>query len=128
MVSTLSQSQVLQQPLSGSQTQTIVVGAVSLALVAVLTVPAVVAVASNFRRKTKATAELYKDKDGTASEESMAAYSAKIPKTALSVFAIVGFAISTSSAITTTVKQNEVFSLVQSWLNFAQWVSCIVTM
>ena len=86
-----------------------------------LTAPSVIAIYSHFRHK-KTKPRLYEDKDGVASEESMAAYSAKIPKIALTIFTIAGFAIATSLAVLTTLNRNENSTFVQNWLNVAQWV------
>lgn len=84
-----------------------------------LTAPALIAIHSHFRHKNSKP-RLYQDKDGVASEESMAAYSAKIPKIMLTICTIAGFAIATSLAVLTTLDQNGTF--VQNWLNVAQWV------
>lgn len=86
-----------------------------------LTTPSVLAIYSHFRRK-KTKPRLYEDKDGVASEQSMAAYSAKLPKIVLAIFTIAGFAIATSLAVITTLNRNENSTFGQNWLNVAQWV------
>jgi hypothetical protein len=92
-----------------------------LALDLLLTAPSVIAIHSHFRHK-KPKPRLYEDKDGVASEQSMAAYSAKIPKIVLAIFTIAGFAIATSLAVLTTLNRHENTTFVQNWLNVAQWV------
>lgn len=93
-----------------------------LVLISFLTVPSVLAIQSHFRHK-KSKPRLYEDKDGVATEESMAAYSATTPKIVLTIFTIAGFAIATSLAVITTLNQNENGLFIHNWLNFAQWVN-----
>ncbi|KAE8555903.1 hypothetical protein EYB25_000601 [Talaromyces marneffei] len=97
----------------------------ALALDLLLTAPAVIAIHSHFRHK-KTKPRLYEDEDGVASEESMAAYSATIPKVVLSIFSIAGFVAATSLAVLTTLNQNENSTFVQNWLNVAQWTAILV--
>lgn len=121
MASSLAQSPA-QQPIDRTHIQSIAVSSVGLALVVIATLPSALAAVSHFRRKDKATAELYEDQDGVATEESMVKYSAKWPKTFLSVFATLGFAFATASAVLATVNQSGTFVLIQNWLSFLQWV------
>lgn len=92
-----------------------------LVLISLLAVPSVLAIQSHFRHK-KSKPRLYEDKDGVATEESMAAYSATTPKIVLNIFTIAGFAIATSLAVLTTINKNENGLFIHNWLNFAQWV------
>ena len=91
-----------------------------LALVLLLTFPSVFAIASHFR-EPKSKPEIYRDKDGSASEESMAAYSAKVPKILISAFTVAGFLTAITLAVLGTPDQD--FTSLQNWLNVAQWVS-----
>jgi hypothetical protein len=96
-------------------------GAGGLALILLLTLPSVSAVASHFR-ETKSKFQVYEDKDGIASEESMAAYSAKTPKILLTIFAVFGLLTATSLAVLGTLNRDHDFTFIQNWLNVAQWV------
>jgi hypothetical protein len=101
--------------------RSLAVGEASLGLVFLLTFPSVSAIISHFR-ETKSKSEIYEDKDGTASKESMAAYSAKAPKTLLSFFTIIGFLTATSLALLGTLNRDHDLTFIQNWLNAAQWV------
>lgn len=95
-----------------------------LALAVLLTVPAIIAVYAHLCHK-KMRPALYKDKDGVATQESMAAFSAKTPKIVLTIFSSAGFGIAVALAVLTTVSRVDNLSLVQHWLNVAQWVNFI---
>ena len=97
-------------------------GAGGLALVFLLTFPSVFAVTSHFR-ESRPKSEIYEDKDGIASEESMAAYSAKAPKIILSIFTVTGLLTSISLSIFGTLNGDHDFMFIQNWLIAAQWVS-----
>lgn len=122
-MSTSGYSQFAAQALDSHDAQALAATAsiAVLALDLLLTAPSVIAIHSHFRNK-KTKPRLYEDKDGVASEQSMAAYSAKIPKIVLAIFTIAGFAIATSLAVLTTLNRNENTTFVQNWLNVAQWV------
>lgn len=102
--------------------RSLAVGASGLALVLLLTFPSVFAIASHFR-EPKSKSEIYEDKDGIASAESMAAYSAKTPKILISIFTIIGFLTATALAVLGTLNRDQDFTFLQNWLNVAQWVS-----
>jgi hypothetical protein len=93
-----------------------------LALVFLLTFPSVFAITSHFR-KSKPKSEIYEDKDGIASEESMTAYSAKTPKIILSIFTVAGLLTSISLGVSGTLNRDHDSMLIQNWLIAAQWVS-----
>ena len=97
-------------------------GAGALASVLVLTFPAVSAIASHFR-ESKPNSEIYEDKDGIASEESMAAYSAKVPKTILSLFTVAGLLTAVPLGVLGTLDLDHDSLFIPNWLNAAQWVS-----
>lgn len=93
-------------------------------VVLLLSIPSLYATASHLlgRRKIPSKSGTYEDKDGVATEESVKAYSAKIPKTLLTIFTTAGFLISIASAVLGTLKNNDGM-LIENWLNTAQWVS-----
>jgi hypothetical protein len=97
-------------------------GTTTLALVLVLTFPSVSAIASHFR-ESKPKAEIYEDKDGIASEESMAAYSAKAPKFFLSLFTVAGLLTAVALGVLGTLDRDHDSLFILNWLNAAQWVS-----
>ena len=96
-------------------------GGAGLALAFLCTFPSVSAIISHFR-EIKPKSEIYEDKDGIASEESMAAYSAKAPKILLSILTIIGFLTATSLAVLGTLNRDHDLTFIQNWLNVAQWV------
>jgi hypothetical protein len=95
--------------------------AASLILVSLLTIPALLGGVSHCR-EPKSKPGLYEDKDGVASEESMAAYTAKYPKLLLSVFTVVGFATSVCLAVVGTLDQSLDPMFLENWLAAGQWV------
>lgn len=97
-------------------------GAAGLALVLLLTFPSLLAIISHFREAKSSKSDIYEDKDGIASEESMAAYSAKTPKIVLSLVTVAAFVISISLAILGTLNRSHDSTFILSWLKLAQWV------
>jgi len=95
-------------------------GSTSLALVALLTVPSILNIASHLR-SPKSISEIYSDKDGVATEKSVQEYSAKIPKTFLGIFTIAGLGSSIALAVLASIKGWD-WIFVENWLNVAQWV------
>jgi len=104
-----------------SKLWSLVAGVVGAALVLISTVPSLFGIAS-LLRAGKVKEEIYKDKDGIATEKSMAAYSAKIPKAFLTISNLSGLATSIALAILGTLNDDHGM-FVQNWLNVAQWVS-----
>lgn len=70
--------------------------------------------------------DVYRDQDGAATEESLAAFSDRIPKIAIYVSTILGFSAACASAVLSTASQTPIFSkgtlTVVSWLNVGAWV------
>ena len=97
-------------------------GAGSLALVLSLSIPSVLSIASHFR-DSKPKPEIYEDKDGVASAESMAAYSATAPKITLSLSTVAGLLTSIALGVLGTLNRDHASMFVQNWLIAAQWVS-----
>ncbi len=93
-------------------------GAAGLALVFLLTLPSVASAASHLRA-SKPKSNIYEDKDGIATEKSVAEFSAKTPKIFLSVFTTLGLGSSIALAALETIAGSRVLD---SWLNVAQWV------
>lgn len=85
-----------------------------------LTLPSVIGILSHLR-SSKPKPRIYEDKDGVATEESMAKYSAKLPKIFLVVFVALGLCTSTALAILGTLG-SPTPTLLEDWLNAAQWV------
>ena len=96
--------------------------AAGLLLVLLLTFPSSIAIASHFRETKQKSTSIYEDKDGIASEESMAEYSAKIPKILLSLFAILGLSTAIALAILGTLNQDADRMSIENWLLVGQWV------
>jgi hypothetical protein len=96
-------------------------GAASLLVVTLLTLPALVAVRSHVC-EPKSKPALYEDKDGVASEKSMAEYTAKYPKILLLIFTLLGFATAVSLAVLGTLDRDLDPMFLENWLSAAQWV------
>lgn len=96
-------------------------GAAALSLVALLTLPSVIGVLSHFR-EPKSKPALYEDKDGVASEKSMADYKATYPKILLSISTVLGFAAAVSLAVLGTLDRDLDPMFLENWLNAGQWV------
>lgn len=91
-------------------------------LVLLLTLPSLIAGLSHLR-KSKAEPEIYEDKDGVATEESMAKYSATLPRVFLAIFVFFGLLTSVALAILGTLAFDPRSSMfLEDWLNAAQWV------
>jgi hypothetical protein len=96
-------------------------------LTAIFTIPAISRLAKRPWR-VKSTNEgdgIYEDKDGRATEESMAKYSTKAQFAVIFAASSIGLATSFALAIFATVRRENQFSelsLVQLWMLFAAWV------
>ncbi|KAK0113328.1 hypothetical protein ONS95_013584 [Cadophora gregata] len=95
-------------------------GSSSLLLVALLTAPSLVSIASHLWSPKRSIPKIYKDKDGVATERSVEEYSAKIPKTFLGIFTIAGLGCSIALAVRASIEGWDGL-FVENWLNVAQW-------
>lgn len=97
------------------------------ALIGLFTIPTAWRFAKNFKQPRLTNHEaFYEDKDGVATEESMAKHSAKFQFMIIFTSLFVGLLVSFGLAVFATVQKNEGFSdlcLVQLWLLFVSWVS-----
>jgi hypothetical protein len=101
--------------------RSLALGLAGLILVFLLTLPTSIGIASHFREAKQKFAG-YEDQDGAASEESMAEYSAKIPKILLSIFTVFGLFTAIALAVLGTLNQEADRMFVENWLNVGQWV------
>ena len=96
-------------------------GISGLCLVVLLTFPSLIGIVTHFRDpKSKST--VYEDKDGVATEESMAEYSAMVPKFALSIFTTLGLLTAVALGVLATMNADEDPMFIENWMNVAQWV------
>ncbi|KAF7956233.1 hypothetical protein EAE96_005153 [Botrytis aclada] len=91
----------------------------ALLLVITLTFPSVFSITSHFREKGKQNPNTYTDKDGVATEETIAAFSTKIPKTLLIISTLLGFATSIVLAVLDLFHYDGL--KLEDWLNVALW-------
>lgn len=105
----------------GNESRSLASAAPSLLLVALLTTPALNGVLSHFR-EPKSKPAIYEDKDGVASEESMAAYSVTYPKIFLSIFSVIGFGTALALAVLGTLDSHLDPLFLENWLAVGQWV------
>jgi len=96
-------------------------GIAALVVVSLLTLPAIHDIVIHFRA-SKPKAGIYADKDGTATEESMSAYSVTIPKLLLAIFSSLGLLTAIALAVLATVRHNDDPLFLENWLNVASWV------
>ena len=101
-----------------NDSRSLVAGVAGLACVFLLTIPSISGGASHLR-ESKPQPNIYEDKDGVATEKSVAEYSTKIPKIFLSIFVFLGLGTSIALAVLETLAGIDV---VESWLNVGQWV------
>ena len=95
------------------------------AVLAFLTLPSLVRIAKSPWRAKSTNGGLYEDKDGKATEESVAGYSTKRSFTVVFVAVATGLATSFALAVFATVRRDHSYSklsLVNIWVLFAAWV------
>jgi hypothetical protein len=97
-------------------------GGAGVVLISFLTLPSLFRTLSHFRSSAPKPST-YEDKDGVATGESIASYSATIPKILLTTFNLLGFATATALAVLGTL-DSRMGMFVEPWLNVAHWVSC----
>jgi hypothetical protein len=94
--------------------------------IVIFTTPSVWRLAASFRRTKPINVDsIYQDKDGKATEESMAEFSTKRPFTLIFVGAALGWAASFALAVFATVDVSVPHDLAPIWLLFVSWV-CII--
>lgn len=93
-------------------------------LVGVLTISPAWTLVKSFRRtKTTTDNALYQDKDGIATEESMAAYSTKTSLVFIFMSCLLGLAASFALAVFATVSRAYFHHIPSIWLLSVSWVS-----
>lgn len=93
--------------------------ATSLAFIGLCSLPAVSSVLLRSRRQD-GDRDTYEDADGKATPESVKAFSTKLSKTCILIFANSGFAISLATALLFTHSSG---IQLQQWLSTVSWVS-----
>lgn len=96
-------------------------GLVGLCLNVFFTFPSLIGIATHFREK-KSKSAVYEDKDGVATDESMAEYSTLVPKFLLSIFTTLGLLTAVALGVLATVNGEEDPMFLENWINVAQWV------
>lgn len=96
--------------------------ATGVGLIGLCSAPALSSAVKRFTRRQERKQDVYEDEDGSASPESMVAYSAKIPKALALTSAGVGLAVSTTLLVISSSTHDE---LVLSGLGIGAWVSLI---
>ncbi|KAH8596791.1 putative ABC bile acid transporter [Bisporella sp. PMI_857] len=95
-------------------------GAAALAVIALFAIPSVLDHVAHFRER-KEKAILYEDKDGVATEESMAKYSTAISKVFLSTFTTAGLLTAIALSVLDQRKYHDDPLWVENWMNVAAW-------
>ena len=107
-------------------------------LVLLLTLPSIWNLARVFGSSKKrngpiALQDVYQDEDGTATEESQAAFSDSTPRTVLNLATLLGLCVSIGSAVISIIWRGSTAStwILSTWVNVAAWVmhpiSCAVS-
>lgn len=97
-------------------------GTLGLALVTISSAASLRRIAPTLRtRKDAELPPIYEDADGTATAETMAAYSTTAPKTAIGLLAVLGLGVSVALAVLGTLDRRVGFFL-ENWFNVAAWV------
>jgi hypothetical protein len=66
--------------------------------------------------------QVYSDKDGISTEELTAKFTTTIPKVAIGLLSLAGFAVATSLAILGTLGRTNDSLFIEDWLNAGSWV------
>jgi hypothetical protein len=98
---------------------TLVAVGTGLAVIGLCTYPSLTGIISQLRRRDKKH-EVYEDDDGKATPETAKAYSAKVSKTFVLLFAAIGFGVSIAHAI---LSKDVEHLFLENWLGVAAWVS-----
>jgi hypothetical protein len=96
--------------------------ATGVGLIGLCSAPALSSTVKRFTRRQERKQDVYEDEDGSATPESMAAYSAKIPKALVLTSAGVGLAVSTTLLVISSGTHGEP---VLDGLGIGAWVSLI---
>lgn len=94
--------------------------AAGLGIVGAFSVPTVVTIARQIRKGAPKD-NFYEDRDGKATPESIAAFSNRIPRAAILLFASLGLATSISISVLTTLDAQDGLFL-ENWMVTASWV------
>lgn len=110
------------KPLPGAMTRNdsmLATVATGLTVIALCSIPSATSFVLQLSKKEKKTNEIYEDRDGKATAESMKAFSARVPKALILLFASVGTGLSVALGILST--SDEKLAL-ENWLSVGAWV------
>lgn len=93
--------------------------AAGLVVIVLFSVPSVSSILHQLSKGEKKSDEIYEDEDGKATAESVKAFSAKVPKTSILLFAAVGLGLSLALGILSTSDED---LGIENWLSVAGWV------
>lgn len=96
-------------------------GVAGLCIVVLFTFPSLIEIVSHFR-EPKSKSRIYEDKDGVATEKSMAEYSVTIPKFILAILITLGLLTAVALGVLATVKPEADSMFVENWINASYWV------
>ncbi|KAB8298622.1 hypothetical protein EYC80_000801 [Monilinia laxa] len=95
-----------------------------LLVLSILTLPSVSSIISHFREKEKQNLDNYTDKDGIATEETIAAFSTKLPKSLLIISTLLGFGTSLALAILDLFHYDRL--KLEDWFNVVSWFFILI--
>ncbi|KAI0018566.1 P-loop containing nucleoside triphosphate hydrolase protein [Xylariomycetidae sp. FL0641] len=106
-----------------ANTFVVVITAICLGFIGLFTVPSVLHAISQLRTR-HVKSEVYEDADGKSTPEAVQAFSTKIPKTFVLLFALIGLLISLTLAVLSTVQPRGVGDglFLENWLVVPAWV------
>lgn len=101
----------------------LVIGAAGVGLIFLFTFSALfVLIPSLLRARKHGLPQVYVDKDGQSTEELTAKFTTTIPKIAIGLLSLGGFAVATSIAILSTLGRTDDNLFIEDWLNAGSWV------
>lgn len=100
-----------------------IASATGLGLVGLVSIPAIINLAIQLTTR-EPKQDTYEDEDGKATPESIKAYTAKLPKTLIAIFAVITSATSIVTAVLTTLHIGIDGLFLENWLSAGASVSC----
>lgn len=93
-----------------------------LALISLGSVPALVGLVSQFRKKGQKQ-EIYEDADGRSTPEAVKSYSAKLLKILLLLLSAAGLSVSIALSVHMTLHVSQYALVLENWFTMCAWVS-----
>lgn len=103
----------------------VVAVATGLGIIGLVSIPAVFTSTLHFTARRQPKQDTYEDEDGKATPDSVAAYSARLPKTLIVLFAALACSTGIATAVLATLPPGQDGLFLQDWLSAAASVSML---